>query len=220
MLWACACMCFFGCMRAGEALSPEGVAFDKKAHLTWVDVQLEDARIPNWIRVRIKESKTDRSRAGAFATLHKTGLDICPVMVVLVFMGERAAGPGPFFKDEKGVSLTRREFVAEVKKVLTAKGIPSAGISGHSFRIGSATAAALSGATDEEVKVLGRWRSREYRSYIRREEGDQAMDRGCQRGEASLRDEPCPGSQGCVWVTHRIVCIMSLVYVMYDHKKF
>ena len=174
MLWACACMCFFGCMRAGEALSPEGVAFDKKAHLTWVDVQLEDTRSPNWIRVRIKESKTDRSRSGAFATLHKTGLDICPVMAVLVFMGERAAGPGPFFKDEKGVSLTRREFVAEVKKVLTAKGIPSAGISGHSFRIGSATAAALSGATDEEVKALGRWRSREYRSYITREEGDQA----------------------------------------------
>ncbi len=64
--------------------------------------------------------------------------------------------------------------MAEVKKVLTAKGITSAGISGHSFRIGSATAAALSGATDEEVKALGRWRSREYRSYIRREEGDQA----------------------------------------------
>ncbi len=53
-------------------------------------------------------------------------------------------------------------------------GIPEAGISGHSFRIGAATAAAESGSTDEEVKALGRWKSREYKGYIRRQGGDQA----------------------------------------------
>ena len=56
MLWAAACMCFFGCLRVGEALAPEGVKFDGKAHLSWEDVQLEDASSPKWIRVRIKES--------------------------------------------------------------------------------------------------------------------------------------------------------------------
>ncbi len=33
MLWAAACLCFFGCLRAGEALAPESGSFDPKAHL-------------------------------------------------------------------------------------------------------------------------------------------------------------------------------------------
>ena len=96
MLWAAACMCFFGCMRAGEALTPEGVEFDGKAHLSWEDVQLEDAPSPKWIRVRIKESKMDRLRVGAFVILQRTDLDICLVKAVLEFMAARAAVlPGP-----------------------------------------------------------------------------------------------------------------------------
>ena len=174
MLWATACMCFFGCLRAGEALAPEGVKFDGKAHLSWEDVQLEDAASPKWIRVRIKESKTDRMRVGAFVTLQRTDLDICPVKAVLEFMAVRGPGPGPFFTGQDGVGLTRRDFVVEVRKALVEKGIPEAGISGHSFRIGVATAAAACGAFEEEVKALGRWRSREYKGYIRREEGEQA----------------------------------------------
>ncbi len=63
--------------------------------------------------------------------------------------------------------------MAEVRKALAEKGMPDVGISGHSFRIGAATAAAESGATDE-VKALGRWKSRESKDYIRREEGEQA----------------------------------------------
>ncbi len=174
MLWAAACMCFFGCLRAGEALAPETGEFDEKAHLGWEDVQLQDAVSPKWIRVRIKESKTDRLRKGAYVRLPRTDAEICPVVAVLEFMIVRKVGPGPFFMNGEKVGLTRRVFVAEVKKALAESGVPDAGISGHSFRIGAATAAARSGASDEEVKALGRWRSREYKGYIRREEGDQA----------------------------------------------
>ncbi len=174
MLWAVACMCFFGCLRVGEALTPDGVEFDEKAHLTWEDVQMEGVASPSWIRVRIKESKTDRKREGAFVRLPRTDLDVCPVRAVLEFMLVRAPGRGPFFKDQDGVGLTRRNFVKEVKWALVKMGIPEAGISGHSFRIGAATAAAESGSTDEEVKALGRWKSREYKGYIRRQGGDQA----------------------------------------------
>lgn len=61
LLWAAACMCFFGCLRAGEALAPEKGAFDEKAHLGWEDVELENAKSPSTIRVRIKESKTNKT---------------------------------------------------------------------------------------------------------------------------------------------------------------
>ncbi len=173
MLWAAACMCFFGCLRAGEALAPEFGEFDAKAHLAWEDVMLERAASRKCIGLRIKESKTDRQRAGAMVTLHKTGTDICPVESVLRFMVTRGAGPGPFFTDREGVGLTRRVFVEEVRKALAKKGASVEGISGHSFRIGAATAAAESGATAEEVKALGRWKSGAYSGYVRREEGGQ-----------------------------------------------
>ncbi len=42
MLWAAACLCFFGCLRAGEALAPEKGSFDPKAHLSWEDVELQN----------------------------------------------------------------------------------------------------------------------------------------------------------------------------------
>ncbi len=131
MLWAAACMCFFGCLRAGEALAPESGEFDKKAHMTWGDLQLEKAKSPVWIGVRIKESKTDRLRVGASVTLHRTDRDICPVRAVLEFMVCRGSGPGPFFTGGGGGSLTRRDFVVEVRKALVERGIPESGISGH-----------------------------------------------------------------------------------------
>ena len=86
----------------------------------------------------------------------------------------RKAGPGPFFMDGDKIRLTRRVFVAEVKKALGTAGMSGHGISGHSFRIGTATAAAMNRASDEEVKALGRWKSREYRGYIRRDSSAQA----------------------------------------------
>ena len=79
----------------------------------------------------------------------------------------RGEGQGPFFRYEHGKGLTRRVFVAEVKKALVSQGMDAVGISGHSFRIGAATTAAMNGASDEDVKALGRWKSREYKGYVR-----------------------------------------------------
>ncbi len=174
MLWAAACMCFFGCLRAGEALAPDDGKFDENAHLGWEDVELENTKSPKWIRVRIKESKTDRLRKGAVVTLGRTDQEICPVKAVLKHMAVRKAGKGPFFRTEGAAGLTRKVFVSEVKKALARQGIAGDGISGHSFRIGAATTAAQNGATPEELKALGRWRSREYQGYVRTADGGQA----------------------------------------------
>ena len=76
MLWAAACLCFFGCLRAGETLAPDCEGFDPKAHLTWEDVELESFKQAKWIRVKIKESKTDRLRQGAFVT-GRTHQQVC-----------------------------------------------------------------------------------------------------------------------------------------------
>ncbi len=118
MLWETACLCFFGCLRAGEALAPEKREFNPKVHLGWEDVELEDIRSPSKIRVRIKESKTDRLRQGTFVTLVRTDKPVCPVTTLLKFMVIRKAGPGSFFMNTERIGLTRRAFVDEVKKAL------------------------------------------------------------------------------------------------------
>ncbi len=158
---------FSGCLRAGEALAPEGMDFDPKAHLSFDDVSVDSLERPRVIRVRIKESKTDRFRKGATVALCWTGGCMCPVKAVLAFMVVRKAGPGLFFKLPAGKPLTRKSFVAEVRAALAKAGMACRDISGHSFRIGAATAAAQLGASEEEIKALGRWRSREYRGYVR-----------------------------------------------------
>ncbi len=132
-------------------------------HLAWEDVGLEQGKCPKWIRVKIKESKTDRTKQGAFITLHRSRKKICPVAALLKYMVLRGEGQGPFFRYEHGKGLTRRVFVVEVKKALVSQGMDAVGISGHSFRIGAATTAAMNGASDEDVKALGRWKSREYK---------------------------------------------------------
>ena len=95
MQWAVACMCFFECLRAGEALSLDGVEFEAKAHLTFEDVRVDSMEKPRLVRVRVKESKTDRLRRGATVALGWTGTDLCPVRAVLALMVQRKAGPGP-----------------------------------------------------------------------------------------------------------------------------
>ena len=174
VLWAAACACYFGCLRAGEALAPDDGKFDEAAHLTFKDVTVDVLEKPQIVTLRIKESKTDRLRKGAKVTLGRTGQEICPVKALLRYLVQRKGGVGPFFRLGEGKPLTRRAFVREVKIALETAGMPSGAISGHSFRIGAATAAAKGGATESQIKDMRRWKSREYRGYVRLGSGRQA----------------------------------------------
>ncbi len=44
-------------------------------------------------------------------TLSWTGTGLCPVRAVLAFLVQRKARPGPFFREQAGKALTRKEFV-------------------------------------------------------------------------------------------------------------
>ena len=57
--------------------------------------------------------------------------------------------------------------MSEIRAALQAAGVPDSGYSGHSFRIGAATTAALNGVPDSLIKTMGRWQSSAYTLYIR-----------------------------------------------------
>lgn len=67
---------------------------------------------------------------------------------------------------QDGSPLTRDAFVNAVKQALLSAGIDNSAYSGHSFRIGAATAAARAGIPAFLIKLLGRWESEAFQLYV------------------------------------------------------
>ena len=160
-------LCYFGFLRAGEITVPSESAYDKGAHLNYGDVAVDSKAAPKILRVSIKASKTDPFRQGVDVFVGRTGNEICPVAAVLAFMAKRGSKEGLLFKFEDGRMLTRDRFVSHVRAALTSAGVDPAPYSGHSFRIGAATAAGSSGLSPVMIKMLGRWESSAYLLYIK-----------------------------------------------------
>ena len=174
MLWAAACLCYFGCFRAGELTAPAGGGFDTMAHLSQRDITMDKAKPPQWLSVRVKQSKTDQFRQGEPVTVGRTGQELCPVEAVRAFLAIRGGREGPLFQYWDGRPLTRARLDADLKKALERAGVDATGISTHSFRIGAATTAAQRGVQDSAIKDLGRWKSGAYLRYIRKKAPDRA----------------------------------------------
>lgn len=167
MLWATACLCFFGFLRLGEAVAPSQRSYDASCHLCFGDVLVDSRSAPSFLQVRIKASKTDPFRQGCTIYIGTTKASICPVGAVLSFMVVRGSAPGPLFTLASGQFLTRERMVAELRAALRARGIRADDYAGHSFRIGAATTAARQGIQDSLFKTLGRWESTAYMTYVR-----------------------------------------------------
>ena len=166
MLWAVMTLCFFGFFRAGELTVPGTGTFDPAIHLAWGDVAISTDQ-PPVIRVFLKRSKTDQYGRGVAVYVGATGNDLCPVRAVTEYVARRGDAAGAFFCLEDGRPLSKSQFVARVRQVLSRAGIDISGYSGHSFRIGAATAAARAGLEDSAIQSLGRWSSAAFLTYIR-----------------------------------------------------
>ena len=161
MLWAAACMCFFGFLRTGEVVVPSESLYDAETHLSVGDVRLDSQDKPTCLLVQIKASKTDVFRKGNTVYLGITGTELCPVVAIVNYMilPRGQARTTAFFGFSDGRPLTRDLFVRELRTALTAVGIEAEKFAGHSFRIGAATTAATCGMPDSLIQTLGRWRA-------------------------------------------------------------
>ena len=86
MLWAAACMCFFGFLRTGEVVVPSQSQYDAEVHLSIDDVKLDSRIKPSYLIVQIKASKTDVFRKGNTVYLGITGTELCPVAAIVNYM--------------------------------------------------------------------------------------------------------------------------------------
>lgn len=165
LLWAAATVCFFGFFRAGEITVPGASTFDARVHLAWGDVSVsEDGRM---LRILLKRSKTDQFMRGTEVFIGATDDDVCPVSAIRDYVARRGTSLGPFFRSTQGSPLTKARFVELVRSALTQAGVPVDGYSGHSFRIGAATAASDAGIPDSVIQALGRWTSPAFLRYTR-----------------------------------------------------
>ena len=163
--WAAATVCFFGFFRAAEITVPSTSAFNPTVHLAWGDVAIsEDGRS---VRVLLKRSKTDQFMRGVEVFIGVTGNDLCPVNATREYVARRGATSGAFFQFADGTPLSKPRFVEMVRTALSRAGVPVGGYSGHSFRIGAATAASQAGIPDSAIQALGRWSSSAFLRYIR-----------------------------------------------------
>ena len=167
MLWAACCLGFFGFMRAGEFTATSVGDFDPSTSLCISDMSVDDRENPSMVCVVLRQSKTDPFRKGISIYLGRTYADLCPVAAILAYIAVRPSITGPLFVFKDGSHLTREKLVCCVRQALSAAGMDTMGYSGHSFRIGAATTAALRGVEDSVIKMLGRWESSAYQRYLR-----------------------------------------------------
>lgn len=167
MLWAAATVCFFGFFRAGEITIPTASGFDPTRHLAWGDIAVDNSKLPKVLKVHLKKSKTDQLGKGVDVFIGRTGGPLCPVEAVTAYVSARGTAAGIFFRFSNQDPLTKARFVSRVRQALMAVGLPYDNFAGHSFRIGAATAAAKAGLEDSTIRVLGRWNSAAFLSYIR-----------------------------------------------------
>ena len=75
--WAAAgCLGFFGFLRCGEFLVPDGVTFDPMLHLFIADVSLSKTASQETLLLNIIVLKTDQFRQGSTVALGSAGSDL------------------------------------------------------------------------------------------------------------------------------------------------
>ena len=166
MLWAACCMAFFSFMRAGEFTCLSMQSF-MNTMLSPRDISIDSRENPTVVSVYLWQSKTDPFGAGVIIYLGRTYHSICPVLAILSYLARRGRVHGPLFLFVDGSPLSRQKLVFHLRRALDSHSIDLSSYVGHSFRVDTATAAALARLEDSAIRSLGRWRSGAFLRYIR-----------------------------------------------------
>ena len=163
MLHAAMLLAFHGCLRCGEFTTP--VNYDHRRHASRGDVTMDS----EGMQFRLKTSKTDPYGKGTTIEVGLCKPPMCATTAIRTYLTMTNGAPhDPLFRYKDGHPLSKKTFVDEVRRLLESASIDNASsYSGHSFRIGAATSAAMAGAPDWQIRAMGRWKSDSVLRYIR-----------------------------------------------------
>ena len=160
-------LAFFGFLRCSE-FTASSSRYDPTLHPSMADITFHSSES---LTFTIKRSKTDQQGRAFSIHLFKTNSPLSPYEPLLRYITTRrsnyASPRDPLFLTETGSIATRSWFHHHLRQVLALSGLPPHLYSGHSFRIGAASSAARQGLSDHLIRVLGRWSSQAYHTYIR-----------------------------------------------------
>lgn len=92
--------------------------------------------------------------------------ELCPIEAMSQYLKLRGNKPGPIFVLNQ-LPVKRSYFTSRLQTLLGYLKYNTKVYKSHSFRIGAATSAIAKGISSDQVKVMGRWKSDAYKSYIR-----------------------------------------------------
>ena len=146
---------FHGFMRIGEVTdSPNNIMF---SNVHWST---------KFISVTFQKFK-HHSGFPIIISIPRSGNSFCPVLLTLSYLTRRGPDPGPLFSFPGGIPVQPRYFNIVLGNSLAWAGLSKLNIKPHSFRIGAATWAAANGYSDNQIQIMGRWKSAAFRKYIR-----------------------------------------------------
>ena len=159
-------LAFFGFFRVGE-ITASSKSADCSRILGLSDVRFEGHDQSTMI-IKLRFSKTDQQGNSASLRFRRNpNSQLCPLRCLSQYLSMRPPVGDCLFVHADGSPLTAYQFRHILKKGLEALGVPTLGFSGHSFRIGAATSAALNGLSIPVVQSLDRWKSSAVNWYIR-----------------------------------------------------
>jgi hypothetical protein len=162
-----------GLLRAGEfvtkpatkqTLQLRHLSFHNAKRDTLDPLKLQGV-IPTYMKVRIEQSKTDPFRKGVDVVVANPRA----IQYMLAYLQKRNQflGKLPLFISDNGQPLTAASLVQFTQQLIQAANIPNAHLFlGHSFRKGGATSLHEAGFPDSLIKIMGRWASFAFATYI------------------------------------------------------
>ena len=118
-----------------------------------------------YMRLTLRQSKTDPFRQGVDVIVSDHRAVAAMLTYIQAHSTQRASDP--LFIAEGGKALDVSTLVAGTQALLVKANIAdAAAYLGHSFRRGGATSLHLAGASDSIIRVMGRWRSFAFATYV------------------------------------------------------
>lgn len=156
-------LAFYGFLRIGE-ISCEASSTNNKNLLHLHNINVDKTSKAMVISFTDYKHKTT-SNSFNLAISPQTGGQ-CPVKAMVEYLKVRGHLPGPLFLFH-GMPVRRSYFTSSLHKLLKYLKYNTDLYKTHSFRIGAATTAIARGLSADQVKLMGRWKSDAYKSYIR-----------------------------------------------------